>query len=308
VGPNGYDGLLTKGQDLPPITPNDRFYVVTKNVIDPNIARGLWRLQVTGLVERPHTYDFDELTSLAAVDQIQTLECISNRVGGRLMSNAAWRGVRLPTLLTAAGPGAGVRTVALHASDGYTHALAFDKAMEPTTLVAYEMNGEPLPQRHGYPARVLVPGGYGELSVKWVDRIELLDESFEGYYERQGWRPGVVRTTARFDTPFGGERLSLARTPTVPLAGVAFSGDRGISKVEFSTDRGSTWQEASIGYAPSPMAWAMWSGSWTPPGPGSYTLSVRATDGAGALQSSRRMGSAPSGASGYQRIPVTVEP
>lgn len=307
IGPNGYDGHLTKGQNLSPITPNEEFYVVTKNIIDPNVDRGLWRLGVRGLVDRPRTYSFDEIAQLPSVTQFQTLECISNRVGGRLMSNALWKGVPMATLLEAAGPHGGVRTVALHASDGYTHALALDKAMEPTTLVAYEMNGEALPQRHGFPARVLVPGGYGELNVKWVDRIELLDEPFEGYYEKQGWRPGVVHTTSRFDRPFGNQRISLSKTPVVEVGGVAFSGDRGISRVEFSTDGGTTWQEGRIGYAPSPMAWAMWSGQWRPTGLGSYQLTVRAADGTGALQTEQRQGSAPSGATGYHRITVTVE-
>src|SRR5207249_5728919 len=120
------------------------------------------------------------------------------------------------------------------------------RAMRPDTLVAYEMNGVPLPPRHGYPARILVPGTYGEVNVKWIDRIELTDRSVQGYYERQGWRPGTVRTMSRIDRPPRDVPISLARTASVPVGGVAFAGDRGISRVEVTADAGLTWQQATI--------------------------------------------------------------
>jgi DMSO/TMAO reductase YedYZ molybdopterin-dependent catalytic subunit len=308
VGPSGYDGLQVRGPRTDSITPNDRFYVVTKNLVDPDVNGSLWRLEVTGSVDRPHTYDFDELSSLPSVEQLQTLECISNAVGGGLMSNAAWRGVPLRTLIDAARPRAEITRVVLHASDGYVHVLRLDKALEPTTLVAYEMNGVPLPHRHGYPARVLVPGTYGEVSVKWVDRIELTAEAIEGYYERQGWEPFFVETTSRFDRPRNGQELSLRSTPVVELGGVAFAGDRGVSTVEVSTDGGVTWKEAAIDYAPSPLAWALWSAEWEPQSPGEYALRVRATDGRGSIQSSERRFVAPSGATGHHEVKVRVTP
>lgn len=308
VGPSGYDGLQVRGPRTEPITPNDRFYVVTKNLVDPGVDRSLWRLEVAGTVDRPHTYDFAELSSLSSVEQLQTLECISNGVGGGLMSNATWRGVPLRTLIDAAGPRAGVERVVLHASDGYVHVLPLDKAVEPTTLVAYEMNGVPLPHRHGYPARVLVPGTYGEVSVKWVDRIELTAEPVEGYYERQGWEPFFVETTSRFDRPRNGQLFSLPETPAIELGGVAFAGDRGISTVEVTTDGGVTWAAAAIDYSPSPLAWTLWSSEWRPESPGDYALRVRATDGSGSVQTSKRRFVAPSGATGHHEVKVRVEP
>jgi DMSO/TMAO reductase YedYZ molybdopterin-dependent catalytic subunit len=308
VGPSGYDGLQVRGPRTDPVTPNDRFYVVTKNLVDPDVDRSLWRLEVTGSVDRPHTYDFEELTSLSSIEQVQTLECISNGVGGGLMSNAAWRGIPLRTLIDSAGPRAEAARVVLHASDGYVHVLPMDKALEPTTLVAYEMNGVPLPHRHGYPARVLVPGTYGEVSVKWVDRIELTAEAVEGYYERQGWQPFFVETTSRFDRPRNGQRFSLASTSMIELGGVAFAGDRGVSTVEVSTDGGVTWKEAAIDYAPSPLSWALWSTEWGPGAPGEYALRVRATDGRGSIQTSERRFVAPSGASGHHEVKVRVTP
>jgi DMSO/TMAO reductase YedYZ molybdopterin-dependent catalytic subunit len=308
VGISGYDGLQTKGPRIDPITPNDLFYVVTKNIIDPSINSGVWRLSVTGLVERPRTYRFEELAALQSITQLQTLECISNGVGGGLMSNAAWKGVPLPALLESARPRPGVKQVVFHAADGYVHAVSLDKAMAPTTLVAYEMNGVPLPDRHGYPARVLVPGTYGEVSVKWIDRIELVGDPVEGYYERQGWRPWFVHTTSRFDRPTRHQPFSFVRDPTIGLGGIAFAGDRGISRVEVSVDGERTWQEARIDYRESPLSWSLWSYEWRPATSGTYVLVVRATDGTGTLQSFERRGVAPSGATGYHRLTVRVEP
>src|SRR5205085_10906424 len=167
----------------------------------------------------------------------------------------------------------GVRRVVMHASDGYVHTVSMEKALEPTTLVAYLMNGRPLPLRHGYPARVLVPGTYGEVNVKWVDRIELSSEPLEGYYERQGWKPYFVNTMSRIDSPRADQRISLGRPPVVDMAGGAFAGERGISRVEVRTSDVGAWRPALIVYAPSPLAWTLWRFEWRPPGPGRFALS-----------------------------------
>ena len=121
--------------------------------------------------------------------------CISNRIGAGLMSNAVWQGVRLRDLLEASRPLPGAVEVFLNGADAYTDTFAFEKAMDPTTIVAFAMNGEPLPQRHGYPARVVVPGLYGEKNVKWVTRIEVVDYDAKGFYEQQGWGPNFVIPT-----------------------------------------------------------------------------------------------------------------
>jgi DMSO/TMAO reductase YedYZ molybdopterin-dependent catalytic subunit len=308
IGAFGYDGLRVRGPHTDPITPNDLFYVVTKNIVDPDIDRDRWRLEVTGQVRRPQRYTYEELRSLPSVGQTTTLECISNSVGGGLMSNARWRGVPLGFLIDRAGPLPGSTSLLLHAADGYTHSVPVDRAMSETVLVAYEMNDAPLPPRHGYPARALVPGAYGEVSVKWLDRIEVLDHTAEGYYERQGWRAGVVVTTARIDRPSKNERMSLASNPRVSLGGVAYAGDRGVSSVEFSIDAGRTWSPAGIDYRESALSWIVWSADWAPEGPGRHELTVRATDGLGVLQPAAERPVAPAGASGYHRIIVHIEP
>ena len=146
-----YDGLVYSGPDLQPITPTDRFYTVTKNVVDPDVNRDLWRLQIVGHVDNLHTYSFDDLQEFEQVDQETTLMCISNKLGAGLISNANWRGVRIRDLIDASGLKDGAYEIVLHGADAYSDTFGIDKAMAEETLVVYEINGEPLPRTHGYP-------------------------------------------------------------------------------------------------------------------------------------------------------------
>jgi DMSO/TMAO reductase YedYZ molybdopterin-dependent catalytic subunit len=301
-----YDGKQYIGPEVQPITPTEDFYTVTKNVIDPDVTRSQWRLEVKGMVDRPRDYSFEDLLALPSTTQETTLMCISNWVGGGLMSNAVWKGFPLRSLIEAAGPRPGVVEVMFRAVDGYTDTIPFEKAMDPATFVAYEINGGPLPQTHGYPARIVVPGMYGEKSVKWVTRIELVDHDAKGFYEQQGWGPDfVVPTRSRFDFPYYDQAIKFA--PAIALKGIAFGGDRGVSRVEVSTDGGRAWQEARIDYAGSRLTWALWSYDWRPAAAGEYKLVVRATDGAGALQVAEDRSTVPQGATGYHRVTVQLE-
>jgi len=300
----GYDGLEVLGSGLTPITPADRFYVVTKNFVDPRVDRDRWRLELGGLVERPRTFTWEDIAALPAVDQETTLECISNGVGAGLISNAVWTGVPLRTLLEAAGPKDGATRVFLHAADGFTHGTSLERGLRATTMLAHRMNGESLDDRHGYPLRLIVPGAYGELSVKWIDRIELVDDDREGYYERQGWRAERVHTMSRIDAPAEGAELRAGDEVTV--RGVAFAGDRGISGVQVSLDGARSWSPAKLDYAPSKLTWALWSMPWQPRTAGAYELVARATDRNGEPQSTVEDNSVPDGASGLHRIAVTV--
>ncbi len=227
-----YDGTMYRGKDVQPITPNDKFYCVTKNVVDPKVRRSLWRLEIVGMVAQPKTYNFEDLAALPAVQQETTLMCISNEIGAGLMSNAMWKGVPMHTLLKAAAPQAGAKKVLLHGVDNYTDTFPFEKAMESTTLVAYEMNGEPLPDRHGAPARAIVPGYFGEKNVKWITRIEVTGEESKGFYEQQGWGPDfIVPIRSRIDQPDDNAKLNLGEMPDgIPLKGIAFAGDRGVTR------------------------------------------------------------------------------
>lgn len=253
----GYDGLTIEPDNLRRITPTDDFYVVTKNIIDPRVRKSLWQLSIGGEVENPMTYDFDALAALPAVEREITLECISNGVGGGLISNARWKGAPMRALLEAARPMSSARQVFLQAADGYTHSLDLERVMKETTIIAYEMNGAPLPDRHGYPVRLLVPGSYGELSVKWITRVDFLADPQKGYYSKQGWDADFLHTMSRFTEPTDGRSLPAGQV--LPVSGIAFAGDRGISKVEVSPDDGETWERARIDYSPVKTAWTLWS-------------------------------------------------
>ncbi|MEY2585236.1 MAG: hypothetical protein QOD80_1262 [Verrucomicrobiota bacterium] len=303
-----YDGTQYKGRVVRAITPNDQFYCVTKNVVDPKVNAAFWRLEVTGLVQTRQTYRLERLKSLPAVEQETTLMCISNGLDAGLMSNAKWKGVPMKVLLAAASPLAGATKVRLHGVDNYTDTFPLEKAMDPTTLVVYEMNGETLPDRHGFPARVIVPGYFGEKHVKWITRIEVADESAIGFYEKQGWGPDfIVPTRSRFDEPDHESNFPGAVAANgIAVRGVAFGGDRGVSRVEVSFDDGKTWQEAKLDYPGTKLTWALWSYDWRPAAAGSYWLVVRATDGEGVVQEWDEERPFKSGTTGFHKIRVHV--
>lgn len=307
-----YDGTQYKGKIVQPITPNDLFYCVTKNVIDPEVDLSVWHLEVTGLVQNPRLYRLDHLQAMTVVEQETTLMCISNGLDAGLMSNAVWKGVPMEELLRAAGPRAEAARVRLHGVDNYTDTFPLEKAMNPTTLLAYEMNGVELPNRHGYPLRAIVPGYFGEKHVKWVTRLEVTGPDAKGFYEAQGWGPDFIcPTRSRIDMPENYSEISLGQLKGVPIEikGVAYGGDRGITKVELSFDEGKTWDEADIYYAGGDLAWSLWSAheGWLPEGPGNYSITVRATDGKGKVQDWEPNRPPYSGTAGLHRIEVYVK-
>src|SRR3984893_9713125 len=291
---------------VPAVTPASEFYQVSKNFEDPVVSARGWTLQVNGMVARPLRLSLQQLEAIPSVTQVVTLECVSTTVGGPLMSTGRFAGVPLRDLLTMAGPTSSARAVGFKARDGYAESLSLETVMQaPEILIAYRLNGAALPNLHGFPARVLVPGHYGMKGPKWLDIIELVAKPADGYWEQEGWdRDAVVRTTARFDVPVGGSLLRV-RVPAV-LAGVAFAGLRGVRAVEWTTDNGRTWRPADLDPPLSPLSWVRWSASWTPAGEGSYRLMVRAHDGTGQVQTSTDVPSFPSGATGYHQVQVAV--
>jgi DMSO/TMAO reductase YedYZ molybdopterin-dependent catalytic subunit len=186
------------------VTPNRFHYTVDESIIDPNIDHASWRLRIDGLVGRPVSLGYDELLAMPATEQYVTLQCISNLVGGDLVGTAKWTGVPLARVLERAGgvaPGA-VRVV-FHAVGGYTDSLPVAKALEEATMVAYGMNDRSLPRSHGFPARIIAPGIYGMKNVKWLQRVEVVDYDYRGYWQRSdGWdNIAEIKTASRIDVP-----------------------------------------------------------------------------------------------------------
>jgi DMSO/TMAO reductase YedYZ molybdopterin-dependent catalytic subunit len=289
----------------PRITANEDHYTVDTTLVKPRVDIEAWKLEITGNVERPFTLTYNELLDLEAIEQVRTLECISNPIGGELISTAVWTGVRMKDLLDRAGVKPNSYDVVLTSVDGYNDSFPIAKAMEPDTFLAYLMNGKTLPQEHGYPVRVLVPNIYGMKNVKWLQQIKVETFDFKGYWQAQGWSDSaIVNTNTRIDVP--SNRSVRWDGGDVTVAGIAFAGARGIKSVELSFDDGKTWQQATLEAAAGPITWVRWIYRWTPPGPGTRTIRARATDGRGDTQTPVRREPYPDGATGYDLIDINV--
>jgi DMSO/TMAO reductase YedYZ molybdopterin-dependent catalytic subunit len=286
------------------VTSNRLHYTVDESIIDPDVDRGSWRLRVEGLVGRPLRLGYDELVAMPSIEQYVTLQCISNLVGGDLVGTAKWTGVPLARVLErAGGVGPGAVRVVFHAVGGYSDSLPLAKALEPTTVVAYGMNDRSLPRAHGFPARIIAPGIYGMKNVKWLERIEVVDYDYRGYWQRSdGWdNIAEIKTASRIDVP---RELTAAGDAGV-VAGLAWAGDRGIRRVEVSLDGGASWVPATLRRELARAAWRQWRlplppGGWR----GRATIKVRAVDGDGDLQTALQAPPHPSGASGYDQVDV----
>jgi DMSO/TMAO reductase YedYZ molybdopterin-dependent catalytic subunit len=302
-----YDGTQYKGSIVQAITPNDLFYCVTKNVIDPKVNIDLWHLEIGGLVQNPTTWRFQDLVEFTPTTQETTLMCISNGLDAGLISNAVWKGLPLRDLLDQAGVLSGGARVRMQGVDNYADTIPLEKAIKPTTLLAYEMNGMPLPDRHGYPLRMIVPGYFGEKNVKWLTRVEVTDANAKGFYETQGWGPDfIVPTRSRIDVPDNWSSFSLGKlNGAIEVKGIAYGGDRGVSRVELSFD-GQTWNDAEIYYSGAKLGWSLWRTQWTPAAAGDYMVVVRATDGEGHVQEWKSDRGPFSGVAGLHYITVQI--
>jgi DMSO/TMAO reductase YedYZ molybdopterin-dependent catalytic subunit len=303
------------------VTPVSEFYVVTKNVIDPSVDAGSWQLRVDGLVSNPGTYSYSDLvaradsTSPDAAEEYVTLECVSNEVGGNLISTARWSGVRLAALLQAAGLHSSADWIVFHCADDYTAAIPLNRALHPDTMIALYMTDDsladprdhPLRPSHGFPARIIVPGLYGMFHAKWLVRIEATPGEYRGYWQQKGWtNRGEIRTTAIIATPAD---ATVVRGPgPITIGGVAFSGDKGISAVEvgISSEGQITWSGATLKPPKSGLTWVLWTFDWYPPHSGSFRILARSVDGAGAPQEDDTASPFPDGASGYDSITLLV--
>jgi DMSO/TMAO reductase YedYZ molybdopterin-dependent catalytic subunit len=289
-----------------PITPNNEHYVVTQNVVDPSPDIDVWRLEITGLVNKPGTYTYDEFQKLPSTSRAITLECIANGRSDHLIGNAIWQGVSFSSLLDLhGGAQSTAQYVAFYSVDGYTVSQPLKEVLEADSLLAYRMNGAELPIRHGYPLRVLIPGRYGEENPKWLTRIALTNDFVGGLYSNQGWYNGPLHTISRIDQPYMESSITVGET--VQMGGIAFAGNRGIQKVEVSVDGGNSWRPATLDPAASKDSWVFWKATWRPTAAGSYTLMPRAVDGTGAPQISVKQGTVPNGTTGYDQVIVTVK-
>jgi DMSO/TMAO reductase YedYZ molybdopterin-dependent catalytic subunit len=291
--------------DLTPIVmPNDRFYRIDTSLLTPVVDTAGWTLRIFGMVDRETVLTWDELIGLPMFEQYVTISCVSNEVGGRLVGNAKWTGVRLREVLAMAGIQAEATQLIGRSVDGWTAGMPTAWVMDPSRepMIAFKMNDEPLPRIHGYPARLIVPGLYGYVSAtKWLKELELTTlEAVDGYWVPLGWaKKAPILTQSRIDRPRGGG----VAAGQVTIAGIAWAPDRGISRVEVGID--GTWSEARLSTPISNATWVQWAFDWAAT-PGRHTVEVRATDGTGEVQTEVRTPPAPDGARGWDSVSFDV--
>ncbi len=299
------------------ITPTYLFYRIDINAIVPVVNAQDWTLAVKGLVDNPLVINYEEIKSMNTVEQFSTLVCVSNKIGGNLTSTALWKGIRLRDLISKAGVKPNVKYIVFRCSDGYDVGIPFENGMMDGTILAYDMNKSPLTNEHGFPVRAIVPGFYGMMNPKWITEIELVDKTYEGFWQRKGWTndpikniyssivvPGNQPITDRFPHTVTNSSFTVGKS--IPIAGIAFSGDKGISKVEVSTDGGKTWKTAVVKDPLSQYTWVLWTSKFAPEDKGTYDIVVRATDKTGQVQTSKLEDPFPNGAGGYDHIDLSV--
>ena len=300
------------------ITPTYLFYRIDINPIVPEVDVNSWNSQVKGMVDNPLKLNYKEIRSMPAIKEFVTLECISNKIGGDLTGTALWKGVRLKDILEKAKIAPSTKYIVFRCFDGYDVGIPLDKGLMDETILAYEMNLAPLTSKHGFPVRAIVPGLYGMMNPKWITEIELVDKVYEGYWQRNGWTniadyntgssiviPGQAPIRQRFRGLDETSPSSYSSNGRVPVAGIAFGGDRGISKVEVSTDGGKTWKTAKIKEPLSQYTRVLWTAGFIPKeGGNNYKIVVRATDKKGQVQTSEINKPFPDGATGYHTISI----
>jgi DMSO/TMAO reductase YedYZ molybdopterin-dependent catalytic subunit len=289
----------------PLVTSNADFYRIDTTILAPQVDPADWSLRLTGMVDHEVELSFDELLQMDRITEYVTLSCVSNEVGGDLVGNARWSGVPLTDLLTLAGPSAEATQIVGRSVDGWTGGFPAEVVADGRPcMVAVTMNGEPLPVRHGFPARLIIPGLYGYVSAtKWLTEIELTTwEAFDGYWIPRGWsKEGPIKTQSRIDVPRSGAKVAAGRTA---IAGVAWAPARSIERVEVRVDDGP-WEATRLSGELSDNTWVQWLAEWDAT-PGAHRLEVRATDGEGDTQTADRSPPAPSGATGHHTVRVEV--
>ena len=288
----------------PFFTPNEDFYRIDTALSIPNLSVDDWSLEIVGMVANPLTITYAQLSARPVFELDDTIACVSNEIGGPLVGNARWLGVRLDDLIREAQPTPGADQIMGYSYDGFTAGFPLATLDGRDAMIAIGMNGEALPAAHGFPARIIVPGLYGYVSAtKWLVRIELTRfDKKQGFWISRGWSERApIKTQSRIDTPAAGTQISAG---TVAIAGVAWAPTRGISKVEVRVGS-APWRVANLAEVMADTTWRQWWIDWDAKA-GDYIIAVRATDGDGDVQSEQYVPIEPNGAEGWHSVNVRV--
>ena len=301
--PMGIEGKVKGISDFR--TPVKDFYRVDTALVIPRIDVDSWKLEIDGKVDNKLSITFDELLKMPMIEKDITLNCVSNEVGGPYISSTRWLGVRVRDLLERAGVQDGVDQILSESTDGMTISTPIQALTDDRdALIAVAMNGEPLPSRHGFPARMVTPGLYGFVgATKWLTKLTATTYAAEqAYWTKRDWLiDGTVKTQARIDTPAG---LATHKPGKIAIGGVAWAQLRGIEEVEVRVDDGP-WEKATLGPDAGTDYWRQWYWVWDAKS-GRHDLTVRATDGTGEVQTEKRADPFPGGASGWHSIVVLI--
>jgi DMSO/TMAO reductase YedYZ molybdopterin-dependent catalytic subunit len=298
-------GTVTYNKTI--LTETDKLYITQYNYSrNPEIKVEEWSLTVDGLVEKPVVLDYKTVQALPAFEDVRVLQCIGNPLGGGQIGNINWKGFDFAEVLKQVKVKANATHAKFEAADGYSTSVELKWITQPGVMMAYEMNGEPLSFKHGFPLRILMPGLYGQKMPRWITRIEFIDYDFTGYWEGGGWsNVASAQTNAIVKTPFDGYEFKAGTS--VAIQGVAWAGTRKITKVEVQIEDGE-WMPTELKQGDSPLEWTQWYVTWTPPAPGAYRVGVRATDEDGFVQTADEnssFGNAyPNGTTAIHRITV----
>jgi DMSO/TMAO reductase YedYZ molybdopterin-dependent catalytic subunit len=299
------DAALSLEGLSPLVTPNAAFYRIDTALRAPAINADDWRLTITGMVDNPMELTYNQLRDYELIEADVTLACVSNEVGGDLVGNARWLGVRVTDLLADARVRTGADQLVGRAVDGFTTGSPLETVLDGrNALIAIGMNGEPLSLSHGFPARIVVPGLYGYVSAtKWLTELELTTfDAFDAYWVPRGWaQRAPIKTQSRIDVP---RPQSTVTNGAVAVAGVAWAPPHGIEMVEVQVDDGS-WEQARLSDGVGPDSWRQWVYEWQATR-GDHQLRVRATDAIGETQTEERVPPRPDGATGWHTIRVSV--
>ena len=299
------DADLGLPQGTPWRVPNDDFYRIDTALVLPAIDPSEWRLRIHGMVDREITLTYEDLVARELTEAWVTLCCVSNEVGGDLIGNAFWSGVRVSDLLAEAGVSPDADAVRQTSEDGWNCGTPIEALTDGrNAMLAVAMNGEPLPVEHGFPVRMVVPGLYGFVSAtKWVVDLEVTRfDRFEAYWTERGWSAqGPVKTQSKIEVPGDGGEV---RAGPMRVGGYAWAQHTGISRVEVRLD-GNAWVPAELGGVPGKDTWVQWAGTLDVPD-GEHTLAVRATDKSGYTQTAARADVIPDGATGWHTIDFTA--
>ena len=300
--PNADDPLIPAPGTRPEYTPISEHYRIDISISPPNLSGDDYTLPIFGLVSNPLDLTLDDIRAYESMDQFITMACISNPIGGDLISTTRWTGVSMQKLLADLDTQAEARYLRIYGADGFDETLPIEWIeADERIMLTYDWDGAPLPRQNGFPLRIYIPNRFGMKQPKWITEIEVVAEGDPGDWVRRGWsQDAFMVATSVIDTVAQDALVEADGTLRVPVGGIAHAGDRGISKVEVRVDDGE-WTEAQLRRPLSDTTWVVWRYDW-PFAEGAHTFAVRCHEGDGTLQLTERRGVRPDGATGTHTV------